>query len=133
MTFKTGFTMLVGLIMFSCSDPTIKNNEINKSNENITRSDSIRFANLIGKWTLKEPNVNVNFKTFIIDSSGFNYLTNSSVHHYKLLVEGDKFCIGIFVTENRNLITYYSQDTLKIYWISGQHETYIRQTKSTEK
>ena len=125
-------TILIGQFLFSCNGTTTQNLETAKFKNNINHSDTITFGNLIGTWILKDSNVNVNFKSFKIDSSGFHNITDSAINHYKLLVEGNKFSIGIYVTENKNLITYYSHDTLKIYWTSGQHETYIRQTKSTK-
>lgn len=128
-----GFITIVAYSLFSCNDSTVNNLDSTKSNEIYAYSDSIPFGDLIGKWTLEKPNNNIGFKTFIIDSSGFHNVTDSSIIHYKLLLQGNKFIISIYVTEKMNLITYYATDTIKIYWTSGQHETYIRETRSTVK
>lgn len=124
-------TLIFGLILFSCNSNTIHKLENIQNAEFPVSADSITFHELFGKWTLKIPNRNAPYSTFIIDSNGFHNLTDSSLNTYKLKVDAEMFIIVIDSTESKNLITYHSHDTLTIYWTSGLHETYIRTSKLT--
>lgn len=108
----------------SCSDSKTDKQYETTIERSLLFSDSIPVVDLIGNWSLKDTNHNVRFKSFVIDSNGLHNITDTNIWHYKLSIEGKKLMLGS--ERNQNLITYYTIDTLTVYWNSGEYVTYIR-------